>query len=63
MNARSILISKKKNAGPVRDWNPAALAPKARIIPLDQLAVFDKTCLVQKYHCASELYMAIPQIQ
>ena len=30
---------KKKNvSGPVRDSNPGPLAPKARIIPLDQLA-------------------------
>ena len=30
---------KRKNVcGPVRDSNPGPLAPKARIIPLDQLA-------------------------
>ena len=28
----------RKNYGPVRDLNPGPLAPKARIIPLDQLA-------------------------
>ena len=31
-------VNKKKLCGPVRDSNPGPLAPKARIIPLDQLA-------------------------
>ena len=30
---------KKKKVGPVRDLNPGPLAPKARIIPLDQQAL------------------------
>ena len=30
-----------KTTGPVRDSNPRPLAPKARIIPLDQQAVSD----------------------
>ena len=29
----------EKKSGPVRDLNPGPLAPKARIIPLDQLAI------------------------
>ena len=35
-----VIISNKKikKGGPVRDLNPGPLAPKARIIPLDQLA-------------------------
>ena len=32
----SVLCSKKKIAGDVRESNPGPLAPKARIIPLDQ---------------------------
>ena len=31
-------VNKKIFCGPVRDSNPGPLAPKARIIPLDQLA-------------------------
>lgn len=33
----------KKIIGPVRDLNPGPLAPKARIIPLDQQAVDEGT--------------------
>ena len=35
-----ILLTREKQ-GPVRELNPGPLAPKARIIPLDQQALFD----------------------
>ena len=33
-----LIMGRRKKKGPVRDLNPGPLAPKARIIPLDQLA-------------------------
>ena len=37
------LITSLKGAGLVRDLNPGPLAPKARIIPLDQQATCNMT--------------------
>ena len=37
----SLKVKKETKNGPVRDLNPGPLAPKARIIPLDQLAISD----------------------
>ena len=33
--------SEKKKKGPVRESNPGPLAPKARIMPLDQQAILN----------------------
>ena len=40
------LIMSLKGAGLVRDLNPGPLAPKARIIPLDQQATYNMTHMV-----------------
>ena len=34
-------FQKKQKNGPVRESNPGPLAPKARIMPLDQQAIFN----------------------
>ena len=37
-NVKKKIVTNKNFSGPVRDLNPGPLAPKARIIPLDQQA-------------------------
>ena len=39
----------QENYGLVRDLNPGPLAPKARIIPLDQLATYSVETLYVQY--------------
>ena len=43
-----------KTDGPVRDLNPGPLAPKARIIPLDQQATLFQTFLRNKVITSKE---------
>ena len=42
-------VAKSIKRGPVRDLNPGPLAPKARIIPLDQQATAMKTTQLSGY--------------
>ena len=41
---------KKRHGGPVRESNPGPLAPKARIMPLDQQAALTRGRAKLEYH-------------
>ena len=47
----------KKTVGLVRDLNPGPLAPKARIIPLDQQATWSVLMLANIIPCMSAVHV------
>ena len=57
-----VLCNHIKGTGLVRDSNPGPLAPKARIIPLDQRAVFESAVgLIQVDLCETDVNLACTQ--